>query len=157
TKADVNRHQVIPRAVHDAGERIVLQLLHSGRYGFHDRIIAPSAIKSPINPHPPREMSLAEIEETIDDFARAAALAREAGYDGVEVMGSEGYLITQFLAARTNHRRDEWGGPLENRMRFATEVVRRSRAATGHDFIIVYRISALDLVEGGLTPEEVVQ
>ena len=151
------QHRVIPRAVHDAGGRIVLQLLHAGRYGFHERIVAPSAVKSPINPNAPREMTPAEIEQTIDDFARAAALAREAGYDGVEVMGSEGYLITQFLAARTNHRRDEWGGPLENRMRFATEIVRRVRAAAGHDFIIVYRISALDLVEGGLTSEEVMQ
>src|SRR5262245_19985719 len=151
------RHRPIPRAVHDAGGRIVLQLLHSGRYGFHERIVAPSALKSPINPNAPREMSATEVKQTIDDFARAAALAREAGYDGVEVMGSEGYLITQFLATRTNHRQDEWGGPLENRMRFATEIVRRTRAATGRDFIIVYRISALDLVEGGLSSEEIVQ
>ena len=157
TKADVNRHQVIPGAVHDAGGLIVLQLLHSGRYGFHDRIVAPSAIKSPINPHAPREMSAAAIEETIDDFTNAAALAREAGYDGVEIMGSEGYLITQFLAARTNHRSDAWGGSLANRTRFAAEIVRRSRAAAGKDFIIVYRISALDLVEGGLSGEETVE
>jgi 2,4-dienoyl-CoA reductase (NADPH2) len=157
TKADVNRHQVIPQAVHDAGGRIVLQLLHAGRYGFHDRIVAPSAIKSPINPHTPREMSTAAIGETIDDFASASALAREAGYDGVEIMASEGYLITQFLAARTNHRSDAWGGSLANRVRFATEIVRRSRAAAGQDFIIVYRISALDLVEGGLSGEETVE
>jgi len=157
TKADVNRHQVIPKAVHDAGGRIVLQLLHSGRYGFHDRIVAPSAIKSPINPHTPREMSAAQIAETIDDFASASALAREAGYDGVEIMGSEGYLITQFLAARTNHRGDAWGGSLANRMRFATEIVRRSRAAAGREFIIVYRISALDLVEGGLSADDTVE
>jgi len=152
---DVKGHSVIPRAVHDAGGRIVLQLLHSGRYGFHERIVAPSALKSPINPHPPRELSAKEIEQTIADFARAAALAREAGYDGVEVMGSEGYLITQFLALRTNRRTDDWGGPLENRMRFASEIVRRVRAAAGPDFIIVYRISALELVEGGLPPEEI--
>jgi 2,4-dienoyl-CoA reductase (NADPH2) len=149
------RHRVVPQAVHDAGGRIVLQLLHSGRYGFHERIVAPSALKSPINPNSPREMTSAEIEQTIDDFARAAALAREAGYDGVEVMGSEGYLITQFLAVRTNQRQDEWGGPLANRMRFATEIVRRVRASAGRNFIIVYRISALDLVEGGLSGEEI--
>src|SRR5688572_2606377 len=116
THADVNRHRVIPQAVHEAGGRIVLQLLHSGRYGFHERIEAPSALKSPINPHLPREMSASEIEGTIDDFAAAAVLAREAGYDGVEIMGSEGYLITQFLAARTNHRTDSWGGSLANRL-----------------------------------------
>jgi 2,4-dienoyl-CoA reductase (NADPH2) len=156
TPDDVERHRVIPRAVHDAGGRIVLQLLHSGRYGFHERIVAPSSLKSPINAQTPREMSAAEIEQTIDDFAAAACLAREAGYDGVELMGSEGYLLTQFLAARTNRRKDDWGGSLENRMRFATEVVRRSRAAAGHDFIIVFRMSALDLVEGGLTSDETV-
>ena len=154
---DVENHRIIPRAVHEAGGRIALQLLHSGRYGFHERIVAPSALKSPINPHAPREMSGAEIEQTIDDFAAATRLAREAGYDGVELMGSEGYLITQFLALRTNQRKDEWGGPLENRMRFATEIVRRARAAAGRDFIIVYRISALDLVEGGLESHEVIQ
>jgi 2,4-dienoyl-CoA reductase (NADPH2) len=155
TLEDARRHEPIPSAVHDAGGRIVLQLLHSGRYGFHPRIVAPSAIKSPINPQPPRAMEPREIEQTIDDFAHAAALAREAGYDGVELMGSEGYLITQFLAARTNQRSDEWGGPLENRMRFATEVVRRTREKAGAGFIIVYRISALELVEGGLGEEEI--
>jgi 2,4-dienoyl-CoA reductase (NADPH2) len=154
---DVRRHRVIPQAVHEAGGRIVLQLLHAGRYGYHERIVAPSAVKAPINPQSPREMTPAEIRQAIEDFARAAALAREAGYDGVEVMGSEGYLITQFLATRTNHRRDEWGGPLENRLRFAGEVVRRTREAAGRDFIIVYRISALDLVEGGLASQEVAE
>jgi 2,4-dienoyl-CoA reductase (NADPH2) len=157
THADVNRHRVIPQAVHEAGGRIVLQLLHSGRYGFHERIVAPSAAKSPINPHAPREMSAGEVEGTIDDFARAAALAREAGYDGVEVMASEGYLITQFLAARTNHRTDDWGGSLANRIRFASEIVRRTRTSAGKDFIIVYRISALELVEGGLSGEDIVE
>jgi 2,4-dienoyl-CoA reductase (NADPH2) len=157
THADVNRHRVIPQAVHEAGGRIVLQLLHSGRYGFHERIVAPSAAKSPINPHAPREMSAGEVEGTIDDFARAAALAREAGYDGVEVMASEGYLITQFLAARTNHRTDDWGGSLANRIRFASEIVRRTRTSAGKDFIIVYRISALELVAGGLRGEDIVE
>src|SRR6185369_4142308 len=151
------KHRVIPQAVHDAGGRIVLQLLHSGRYGFHERIVAPSALKSPINPNAPREMTAAQIEQTIEDFARAAALAREAGYDCVEIMGSEGYLITQFLALRTNQRRDEWGGPLENRLRFASEIVRRVRAVAGRDFLIVYRISALDLVEGGLSGDEIIR
>ncbi len=157
TAEDAERHRVIPKAVHEAGGRICLQVLHSGRYGFHEKIVAPSAVKSPINPHTPRELTPAEIERTIDAFAASAKLAQVAGYDGVEIMASEGYLITQFLALRTNHRRDDWGGPLENRMRFATEIVRRTRAATGRNFIIVYRISALDLVEGGLSGEETVE
>ncbi len=151
TRDDAEAHRIIPRTVHEAGGRIVLQLLHSGRYGYHSRIVAPSAIKAPINGHSPREMTAAEIEGTLSDFVAAAQLAREAGYDGVELMGSEGYLVTQFLATRTNQRRDEWGGTLENRMRFAAELVRRTRRAVGSDFIIVFRISTLDLVEGGLT------
>jgi 2,4-dienoyl-CoA reductase (NADPH2) len=157
TGEDAERHRVVPQAVHEAGGRVVLQLLHSGRYGFHGAIVGPSAVKSPINPHSPREMTASEIERTVDDFAAAASLAREAGYDGVEIMGSEGYLITQFLALRTNQRTDAWGGPLAQRMRFATEIVRRTREAAGRDFIIVYRISALELVEGGLSAEEIVE
>ena len=153
---DRDRHRPVPDAVHAAGGRIVLQLLHSGRYGYHKRIVAPSAVKAPINPAMPREMSAADITRTIEEFARAAQLAAEAGYDGVEIMGSEGYLITQFLALRTNQRTDEWGGSLENRMRFAREVVRTVRGATPAGFIIVYRISALDLVEGGLSGDEIV-
>ncbi len=155
--ADRERHRAIPRAVHEAGSRICLQILHAGRYGKHGKIAAPSAVKSPINPIVPREMTSAEIERTLDAFAASALLAREAGYDGVEIMGSEGYLITQFLAPRTNHRGDAWGGILANRMRFATEAVRRTRAAVGSDFIVIYRISALDLVEGGLTGREIVE
>jgi 2,4-dienoyl-CoA reductase (NADPH2) len=157
TAEDMERHKPIPAAVHAAGGRIVLQLLHSGRYGFHEKIVAPSALKSPINPHAPRALAAAEVEQVIDAFAAAAKLARQAGYDGVEIMGSEGYLITQFLALRTNQRQDAWGGPLQNRMRFATEIVRRTRAAAGKDFIIVYRISALELVEGGLAQDEILE
>jgi len=155
--ADRDRHKPIPRAVHDAGGRVCLQLLHAGRYGKHGKTVAPSPVKSPINPVVPRELTAAEIEQTLDAFGRGAALAREAGYDGVEVMGSEGYLITQFLAPRTNQRSDDWGGSLANRMRFAVEAVRRTRAAAGADFILIYRISALELVEGGLTGEEIVE
>ncbi|WP_425404047.1 FAD-dependent oxidoreductase [Hwanghaeella sp.] len=156
TAEDAARHRVITEAVHAAGGRIALQILHAGRYSYHDHPVSASPLRSPINKHAPRELSAAEVEATIDDFATATALARDAGYDGVELMGSEGYLITQFLASRTNHREDEWGGPLENRMRFATEVVRRSREKAGDDFLIVYRISVLDLVEGGLTGDEIV-
>ena len=153
--ADRDRHKPIPKAVHAAGGRICLQILHAGRYGKHPRIVAPSPIRSPINPNAPREMTADEIEATIEAFARSATLAREAGYDGVEIMGSEGYLITQFLALRTNQRKDDWGGSLENRMRFGVDVVRRTRAAVGRDFIIIYRISALELVEGGQTTGEI--
>ena len=157
TKEDAARHRVIPQAVHEAGGRIVLQVLHSGRYGFHKHIVAPSPIKSGINPGVPRELTAPEIERTIGDFVRAAVLAQTAGYDGVEVMGSEGYLITQFLCLRTNRRSDDWGGTLENRVRFAREIVHQTRVATGPEFIVMYRISALDLVEDGLTGDEVVQ
>jgi 2,4-dienoyl-CoA reductase (NADPH2) len=157
TRADAERHKAIPRAVHDAGGRIALQVLHSGRYGFHKKIVAPSAVKSGINPNAPRAMTPAEIEQTIAAFAASAALAREAGYDGIEVMGSEGYLLTQFLAPRVNQRADDWGGSLENRMRLPVEVVRACRAAAGDDFILVYRISALELVEGGLSTDEIAQ
>ncbi|MSQ87854.1 MAG: NADPH-dependent 2,4-dienoyl-CoA reductase [Betaproteobacteria bacterium] len=157
SEADAQRHRVIPQAVHDTGGRIVLQVLHSGRYGFHQNIVAPSPLKSGINPQVPREMAADEIKQTIVDFVRAAVLAQTAGYDGVEVMASEGYLITQFLAPRTNQRQDDWGGSLENRMRLACEIVRQIRTATAPQFIIIYRISALDLVEGGLSGAETVQ
>ena len=153
---DRDRHRIVPQTVHDAGGRILLQLLHAGRYGNHKQNVAPSPLKSPITPFAPRELTGAEVSQTVADFARAAVLAREAGYDGVEVMGSEGYLITQFLAPRTNQRKDEWGGSLENRMRFAVETVKAVRAAAGADFLILYRLSALDLVEGGLAGDDIV-
>ena len=154
---DRERHRAIPQAVHDAGGRILLQLLHGGRYCKRTDAVAPSPLRAPINSVTPRELTGAEVAQTVDAFARAAALAREAGYDGVEIMGSEGYLITQFLCLRTNQRRDEWGGSLENRMRFAVEIVRRVRERCGRDFVLQYRISVLDLVEGGLTGDEIVQ
>ncbi len=156
SEADASRHQVITRRVHDAGGRIALQILHSGRYGYHTKSVAPSPLKSPINRETPRAMTAADIERTIEDYARCAALAREAGYDGAEIMGSEGYLITEFLSPRTNHRCDDWGGPLENRLRFPAEVVRRVRARVGDDFLILFRISVLDLVEGALSGAETV-
>ncbi|MBI3373549.1 MAG: NADPH-dependent 2,4-dienoyl-CoA reductase [Betaproteobacteria bacterium] len=154
---DRDRHRAIPQAVHDAGGRILLQLLHGGRYSKNPKLVAPSPIKAPINPLSPRELTSAEVEQTIEDFARGALLAKEAGYDGVEIMGSEGYLINQFLCLRTNQRTDEWGGALENRMRFATGIVRRVRERCGSDFILQYRISVLDLVEGGLSGDEILQ
>lgn len=142
-------------AVHAEGGRIVLQLLHSGRYGYHDEIVAPTAMKSPINKGVPRALSAAQVVQTIEDYAAAAAYAREAGFDGVEIMGSEGYLISQFLAARTNQRTDEWGGSFENRLRFPVEVVKRVRARLGRDALLMYRISALELVDGGLGLDEI--
>ncbi|MBZ0218730.1 MAG: NADPH-dependent 2,4-dienoyl-CoA reductase, partial [Fimbriimonadaceae bacterium] len=148
-------HKPVTDAVHEAGGRLLLQLVHCGRYAFHDEPVGASPIRSPINRHVPRELTGTEVEATIDDFVRAAALSVEAGYDGIEVMGSEGYLITQFLATRTNHREDEWGGSLENRARFALEILRGSRRVLGPDKILMYRISALDLVEGGLNNKEI--
>ena len=154
TEADAARHAVIPQAVHEAGSRIVLQILHSGRYGYHANAVAPSTIKSPINPETPRALTVEDIQRTVEDYARCAELARQAGYDGVEIMGAEGYLITEFLSPRTNHREDDWGGSLENRLRFPVSVVRRVRERLGADFLILFRISALDLVEGGMTGAE---
>ncbi len=150
------KHRVITDAVHEAGGKIALQILHAGRYGYTPLSVAPSAIKSPISPFKPRALSSAGIERQIKAFVRAGVLAREAGYDGVEVMGSEGYFINQFLVATTNQRTDEWGGSYANRMRFPVEVVRRMREAVGKDFIIIYRLSMLDLVPDGQSWEEVV-
>jgi 2,4-dienoyl-CoA reductase (NADPH2) len=153
---EVNRHRKVTRAVHAEGGKIAMQILHAGRYGYHPLSVAPSRIKSPITPFTPREISARGIEKTIEDFVQTAVYAREAGYDGVEVMGSEGYLINQFLVARTNRRDDEWGGSFERRMRFPVEIVRRTRAKLGPDFIIIYRLSMLDLVDDGQTWAEIV-
>jgi 2,4-dienoyl-CoA reductase (NADPH2) len=150
------RHRLVTRAVHEAGSRICMQILHTGRYAYHPLAVAPSRIKAPITPFTPRELSDRGVERQVAAFVRTAVLAREAGYDGVEVMGSEGYFINQFLAARTNRRGDRWGGGYENRMRLPIEVLARTRAAVGPDFILIYRLSMLDLVEGGSSWEEVV-
>jgi 2,4-dienoyl-CoA reductase (NADPH2) len=153
---DVLNHRRVTRAVHEEGGKILLQILHAGRYGYQPLVVSASNLKSPISPFRPRALSEAGIEATIRAYVRCARLARQAGYDGVEVMGSEGYLINQFLCARTNRRNDRWGGPIENRMRLACEIVRRIRAAVGPDFIIMHRHSVLDLVDGGNTWDEIV-
>src|SRR6185312_12585081 len=150
------RHRKLTDAVHAEGGRICLQILHAGRYGYHPLSVAPSKIKSPITPFTPRALSSRGVERTIGDFVHCAKLAQDAGYDGVEVMGSEGYLINQFIAARTNQRSDAWGGDATRRMRFAIEIVRRTRKAVGRNFIIIYRLSMLDLVEGGQDWSEIV-
>ncbi|MEO3878859.1 NADPH-dependent 2,4-dienoyl-CoA reductase [Rheinheimera fenheensis] len=152
----VGKHKQVTQAVHQHGAKICLQLLHAGRYGYHPFNVAPSNIKSPITPFKPAQMSARQVRGTIKDFAHAAKLAKKAGYDGVEVMGSEGYLINQFICARTNQRNDEWGGSFENRSRFALETVKAVREACGEDFIIIYRLSMLDLVEDGNSYDEVV-
>lgn len=151
-----HRHELITHTVHDAGGKIAMQILHAGRYGYHPFIVAPSGIKSPISPFAPWVMSQSRIRKTIQHFARCARLAKAAGYDGVEVMGSEGYLINQFIVSHTNQRTDEWGGSFENRMRFPVEIVRAVREAVGTDFIIIYRLSMLDLITEGSSWEEVV-
>ena len=150
------KHRVITEAVHKHGGKICVQILHTGRYAYHKRPVAPSAIRAPINPATPHALSEEEIQQTIADYAQCAAMCQFANYDGVEIMGSEGYLINQFLAPQTNHRDDRWGGPLENRMRFGLEVIRAVRARVGTNFIIIFRLSMLDLVEGGSTWDEVV-
>ena len=152
----VARHRTLTTAVHDAGGRIAMQILHVGRYAYHPLSVAPSALRSPITPITPRALTRFGIGRTLGAYVRCARLARDAGYDGVEIMGSEGYLINQFIAPRTNARDDEWGGAFENRIRFAVESVRRTREAVGSDFIVIYRLSMLDLVDGGSTWDEVV-
>ena len=152
---DIANHRVVTERVQAAGGRIAMQILHAGRYAYGKDCVAPSAIRSPISPFAPRELDAAGIEKQIADIVTAAVRAREAGYDGVEVMGSEGYFLNQFLVAHTNRRTDDWGGSYENRMRLPVEVVRRVRAAVGADFILIYRISLIDLVPDGSTWDEV--
>ncbi|MFJ7198590.1 MULTISPECIES: FAD-dependent oxidoreductase [unclassified Streptomyces] len=157
TEAEAEQHARVTTAVHAAGGRIAMQILHFGRYAHHPGLVAPSAIKAPISAFTPHALTDDEVEETVEAFARAAGLARRAGYDGVEIMGSEGYLINEFIAAATNHRTDRWGGSYENRIRFPVEIVRRVRERVGSDFILIYRLSMLDLVPGGSSLEEVVR
>ena len=154
---EVFKHRAVTDAVHEAGGRIAMQILHTGRYAYSPLAVSPSAIKSPISPFKPRALSPRGIKSTIKDFVRCAKLAKQAGYDGVEIMGSEGYLINQFIAKHTNQRTDSWGGSYANRIRFALEIVRQTRDAVGSDFIIIYRLSMLDLIPDGSTWDEVVE
>ena len=156
TPEEAEKHKIVTRAVHEAGGKICMQILHAGRYAYSPKSVAPSAIQAPINPFKPHELDEEGIEKQIQDFVTCSTLAQVAGYDGVEIMGSEGYFINQFLAAHTNQRTDRWGGSYENRMRLAIEVVSRVRQAVGSNFIIIYRLSMLDLVEGGSTWDEIV-
>jgi 2,4-dienoyl-CoA reductase (NADPH2) len=156
-RGELDRHRLITEAVHREKGHICMQILHAGRYGYHPLTVAPSAIKSPITPFKPRALSTRGVEKQIRDFVRCASLAREAGYDGVEIMGSEGYFINQFLVTRTNRRRDKWGGDFHARSRLPVEIVRRTREALGKDFIIIYRLSMLDLVEDGSSWPEIEQ
>ncbi|MEJ2057541.1 MAG: NADPH-dependent 2,4-dienoyl-CoA reductase [Desulfofustis sp.] len=156
SRAQASKHRLITGQVHETSSKICLQILHSGRYGYHPFCVAPSAIRAPINRFRPKALTARGIQTTIGDFARCAELAREAAYDGVEIMGSEGYLINQFIAGKTNRRTDAWGGPFKNRIRFPVEVVRAVRQRVGDDFIIIFRLSMLDLVKGGSDWHEVV-
>ena len=156
TSGAAKRHQVVTQAVHEAGGKIALQILHTGRYAYHPLAVAPSRIQSPISPFTPFALSARGVERQIRAFVNCAQKAREAGYDGVEIMGSEGYLINQFLAQHTNQRTDQWGGDYSHRMRLPVEIMQRTREAVGHDFIIIYRLSMIDLVPNGSTWDEVV-
>ena len=156
TEAEAEQHAGVTAAVHREGSKIAMQLLHFGRYAHHEQLVAPSALQAPISRFVPRALTGAQIEQTIEDYARAAELAKLAGYDGVEIMGSEGYLINEFIAAATNHRTDEWGGSYHNRTRFPVEIVRRVRERVGAEFILIYRLSMLDLVPGGSSLAEVI-
>ena len=157
TQQDINDHRVITEAVHQHESKICLQILHTGRYAYSPNLVAPSAIQAPINPFKPKALSEGEICKQIDDYVATAVNAQKAGYDGVEIMGSEGYFLNQFIAARTNKREDQWGGSYENRIRLPIEVVRQVREAVGANFIIIFRLSMLDLVEGGSSADEVIQ
>ena len=157
SRSQVKDHKIVTDAVHAADGRICMQILHTGRYGYHPLCVAPTSIKAPINRFKPRELSNRGIRSTIGDFVKCAGFAQEAGYDGVEIMGSEGYLINQFIARKTNHREDEWGGSFENRIRFPLEIISEVRKAVGENFIIIFRLSMLDLVKGGSTWDEIVQ
>ncbi len=154
--ADLPHHRLLTHAVHKHGSKILLQILHAGRYGYQPFVVSASPVKSPISPFKPREMTEKQILKTIEDYAQSARLAKKAGYDGVEIMGSEGYLLNQFLSQQVNQRKDRWGGPIENRMRFAVEVVKAVRAAVGEQFILSFRLSLLDLVPQGNTMAEVI-
>ena len=154
---EAEKHKEVTKAVHDEGGKICMQILHVGRYGYTPENVSASNTKAPISPFPARELSSEEVEQTIEDYVHCAKMAQYANYDGVEVMGSEGYLINQFIAKKTNLRTDEWGGAYENRIKFPIEIIRRTREAVGENFIIIYRLSMLDLVQGGSTWEEVVQ
>ncbi|WP_455359620.1 oxidoreductase [Streptomyces sp. SYSU K21746] len=156
TEAEAEKHRTVTDAVHREGGRIAMQILHFGRYAYHENLVAPSAVQAPISPYVPNALTDAEVEQTVEDFVRAAGLAKLAGYDGVEIMGSEGYLINEFIASATNHREDRWGGSYENRIRFPLEIVRRVREHVGPDFILIYRLSMLDLVPGGSSLDEVI-
>ena len=157
TQEEADKHKVVTQAVHDAGSKICMQILHFGRYAYHPELVAPSALKAPISPFRPHALSTEEVTQTVEDYANAAVLAQSAGYDGVEIMGSEGYLINEFIAAQTNQREDAYGGSYENRIRFPLEIVRRTRERVGANFIIIFRLSMLDLVEGGSTLDEVIE
>ncbi len=153
----IPQHRIVTDAVHQAGGKIALQILHAGRYSFHPQLVAPSAIQAKINPFKPKQLTPEEILQTINDFSHTAWLAQQAGYDGVEIMGSEGYLINQFIARRTNKRTDHWGGSLQNRMRFACEIIKEIRQKAGSEFILIYRLSMLDLVDEGSDWQEIIQ
>lgn len=155
-RIEARRHRRITKAVHDAGGKIAMQILHAGRYSYQPFSVSASSIKAPINPFRPRKLTGRGVRWQIRNYVRCARLAKSAGYDGVEIMGGEGYFINQFLCERTNRRTDQWGGSSENRRRMAVEIVRRTRKAVGPNFIIVFRLSMADLVEGGQTWDEIV-